>query len=366
MNTKLHLTLSGSLLSLSLLSTSAVALTPFEQLGEHLYFDENLSDPNGQACASCHLPETGFAEPGQNLPVSEGVIPGRFGGRNAPTSSYAVFFPPFELKGNTGIGGQFWDGRASTLADQAKGPFLNPVEMNNLKPGEPIHVGKARVLDDILASGYQNLFVQECGNVDLNDPASIDAAYDCLADAIAAFESTTALSPFTSKFDAVMAGTAQFTAQGEMGFDLFRGKAKCAHCHSNRTPEGAPAAIFTDNNYHNLGLPVNPVIAALIGVPQPVDLGLGGVHDDPRLYGSFKTSHLRNIAMTPPYMHNGVLKTLTEVVDFYNTRDIPGMWDEPEVPDNLDSKFLGDLKLTAEEVAAIVAFMETLTDGYTN
>jgi len=368
MNKKLWIVFAASFSVLSLTNNPAYALTPFEELGEFLYFDENLSDPNGQSCASCHHPTQGFADPDTNLPVSEGVITGRFGGRNAPTSSYAVFFPPFKLQGKKAIGGQFWDGRASTLADQAKGPFLNPVEMNNLKPGEADYVGKARVLQDIVDSDYQALFTQECGAVDLNSEQSINIAYDCMADAIGAFESTPILSPFTSKFDAVMAGTEQFTEQEEQGFALFSGKAKCSHCHSTSTPDGATAAIFTDNEYHNIGLPVNPEIATLIGEPQPVDLGLGGRSDipqEPRYRGKFKTSHLRNIALTPPYMHNGVLETLSEVVDFYNTRDIEGMWPPAEVPENLDSKFIGDLKLTPEEVAAIVAFMETLTDGYT-
>ena len=98
--------------------------------------------------------------------------------------------------------------------------------------------------------------------------------------------------------------------------------------------------------------------------PIPIDLGLGGITMDPKDNGRFKTPHLRNIALTSPYMHNGLLKTLKEVVNFYNTRDIPGMWDPPEVPENLDGKFLGDLGLTDEEENAIVAFMETFTDGF--
>ena len=114
-------------------------LTPIEQLGEFLYFDENLSEPFGQSCASCHLPDVGFDDPDDELPVSEGVISGLFGGRNSPSSAYAMYAPTFHFDEEEGlwIGGQFWDGRATgdvlgdPLADQALGPFLNPVEMAN-------------------------------------------------------------------------------------------------------------------------------------------------------------------------------------------------------------------------------------------
>ena len=111
-------------------SAQAAPLTAQEQLGKNIYFDAQLSEPAGQACASCHDTGAGFADPDRHLPVSEGVIPGRFGNRNSPSAAYATFFPPFTTKG--GIrGGQFWDGRAATLAEQAKGPLLNPLEMDN-------------------------------------------------------------------------------------------------------------------------------------------------------------------------------------------------------------------------------------------
>lgn len=369
MNKKLRTVFTISVFLSFLLSFNASALTPFEQLGSDIYFDTNLSDPDGQSCSSCHLPSAGFAEPDQNLPVSEGVIPGRFGGRNAPSASYAKFFPEFVLKGKTNAsGGQFWDGRASNLTEQAKGPFLNPVEMNNLKPGEADHVGKARVLLDIVNNQtYGATFVQECGSVDFESQTSIDAAYNCMATAIGAFEETNELSPFTSKFDAVQAGLATFTAQEQDGFSLFRGRGKCSNCHSTKALNNEPEPIFTDFNYHNIGLPHNPEIDVLLGSVQPPDLGIGSRADiqEPALYGKFKTTHLRNVELTAPYMHNGVLKTLKEVVNFYNTRDIEGVWPPAEVPDNMDGQFLGNLGLTDAEEDAIVAFMLTLTDGFT-
>lgn len=331
-------------------SGTANALSDKEALGKKLFFDENLSEPNGQACASCHLPSAGFADPDQQLPVSEGVIAGRFGGRNSPSASYAAFTPEFTLKG--GIkGGQFWDGRAANLVEQAKGPFLNPGEMNN--------PDKASVIADIAASTYAADFVAVYGAGALND---VDQAYDNVADAIASFERSTEVNPFTSKYDAVNAGLASFTAQEEKGFALFTGRAKCAHCHS--LGGGKRPDIFSDFSYHNIGLPRNTEYPFnLISNPE-ADLGLGAVLNNSKYNGQFKTSHLRNIAMTAPYMHNGVLKTLKEVVNFYNTRDILGVWPTPEVADNIDGKFMGDLGLTDEEENDIVLFMQTLTDGY--
>ena len=348
----------------------AQALSTQEELGKFLFFDANLSDPNGQACASCHDPNVGFAEPDQRLPVSEGVIPGRFGTRNAPAAAYAVFFPEFTLKGGV-QGGQFWDGRAANLTEQAKAPFLNPVEMNN--------PDKATVMADVLAATYyMTHFVPICGEIILSDPSSVEATYDCMAESIAAFEGTSELNPFTAKFDAVQAGAAQFTAQEQHGLDLFTGRGKCAHCHSfNRND---PFNTFTDSKFHNIGLPANREIFSLVG-GEFVDRGLGGFLNDPKEDGKFKTEHLRNIELTAPFMHNGVLDTLKQVVHFYNTRDVlppcdpalgnldPGFgtscWAEPEIPDNLDSSFVGDLGLTDEEEDAIVAFMLTLTDGWT-
>lgn len=332
-------------------STSISAALTKSQLGEKIFFDTNLSEPAGQSCASCHDPAFGFADPDQLLPVSEGVIPGRFGTRNSPSASYALFFPEFTLK--SGIkGGQFWDGRAANLTEQAKGPFLNPVEMNN--------PDKASVIVKIQASAYAIDFEAICG-----PSGNIIAAYDCMAEAIAEFETTQPFRQFNSKYDAVQAGLASFTAQEAEGLKLFTGTGKCSHCHD--LGSGKDPDIFTDAKFHNIGLPSNPEIF-LLRPDLPADfrdLGLGGEINEPSEFGKFKTTHLRNVALTPPYMHNGVLKTLKEVVNFYNTRDIPGMWPTPEVPETMDGQFLGDLGLTSAEEDAIVKFMETLSDGFT-
>ncbi len=360
LKTGIALCFSG-LMGLSISSAQATPLTPQESLGKMMFFDENLSEPNGQSCASCHHPDAGFADPDTHLPVSEGVILGLFGGRNSPSAAYAKFFPEFSYNNNVAIGGQFWDGRAANLTEQAKGPFLNPVEMAN--------PDKATVIADINASNYIGLFNQVCGST-----YDIDAAYNCVAESIAAYEKTEEVSPFTSKFDAVMAGQAQFTRLERQGRMLFNGRAKCSQCHTdnggmgrmngnNTTPSNTPV-LFTDFKYYNLGLPKNNEYPLNLQ-PSSIDLGLGGVLNIASENGKFKTPHLRNIANTPPYMHNGLLKTLKEVVNFYNTRDIPGLWDAPEVSENMETRRLGNLRLSSSQEDAIVAYMMTFTDAYT-
>ena len=343
-------------------SNAQAELSPQQLLGKFLFFDENLSEPEGQSCASCHHPDAGFADPDTHLPVSEGVIPGRFGGRNSPSAAYAVFFPEFSYINNVAIGGQFWDGRAANLTEQAKGPFLNPVEMNN--------PSKATVIADVQASSYVSLFEEVCGPI-----VDVDAAYDCTAEAIAAYEGTDELNKFTSKFDLVMAGQARFTRQERRGRMLFNGRALCNQCHLSGGMMGGMGGgmggssgpiLFTDFRYHNLGLPKNTEYPLDQQPANTVDLGLGGILGVASENGKFKTPHLRNIALTPPYMHNGLLKTLKEVVHFYNTRDIPGLWNPPEVAENVETRLLGNLGLTSSEEDAIVAFMLTFTDGYTS
>lgn len=344
-------------------------LTAQQSLGERLFKDTNLSDPHGQSCQSCHDPDAGFADPVGSLPVSEGANAGLFGTRNAPSAGYVAFTPTFTTK--RGIqGGQFWDGRAADLAEQARGPFLNPVEMAS---------SREQVLAEVEASDYSQDFLEVCGGSAFN-PQEVEASYICLSEAIAAYESTAIFSPFTSKFDAIQAGTATYTAQEKAGWDLFTGNAKCAHCHLVKVGAGSPI-LFTDFKYHNVGLPVNQDVFDLIG-SEFTDFGLGGPDhlNDPQDYGQFKDPHLRNIDLTAPYMHNGVLLTLKEVVHFYNTRDVLPLcnselgnqdpdfgtdcWAEPEFPETMDSSFLGNLNLTADEEDAIVAFLCTLTDGY--
>jgi len=338
-------------------------LTPKERLGKLLFFDPNLSNPSGQSCATCHSPDAGFGDPGQQLPVSRGAHPDRFGNRNDLTAAYAAFIPPLEFDEGEGmwIGGLFWDGRASNLAEQAKGPPLNPLEMAN-------HDTET-VVAAIRAADYRDLFIQVFGGDALDDP---DRAFDFFANAIAAYETTSELSPFDSKYDLYLAGEVQLTEQELRGLDIYEseGKGNCAACHPHQAaPNGSPP-LFTDFTYDNLGVPKNPEnpFYFLSSELNPagvdyVDLGLGPVVDDPDMNGLFRVPTLRNVALTPPYMHNGVFKTLFQAVAFYNSRDV-APWPLPEWPENVNRDELGDLGLTPQEIEDIVAFLRTLSDGY--
>lgn len=368
----------GILVIFAVLACVGVALADDvkEQLGGLLYFDEMLSINGNQACATCHLPPS-FADPRNaadpvNNPVSLGSIETLNGGRNAPTAAYALFSPPFHFDYEEGlyVGGQFWDGRASTLVDQAKGPFLNPVEM--------AMPDKAAVLDTVMSHDnpnynnykrwFRSVYDVSFNDVDLSDPIVVNALYDMVADAIGAFETTKPFRRFTSKFDYYLKGVVSLSEQEQRGLDLFNGKAMCNLCHISEPTELSDGEmippLFTDFTYDNLGIPKsdNPLIA-----DDPIDLGLGARTDlteDPAgQLGKFKVSTLRNIAITAPYGHNGFFATLEEIVHFYNTRDVEA-WPPPEVAQNVNVDELGDLGLTPEEEADVVAFLRTLTDGY--
>jgi len=287
------------------------------------------------------------------MAVFPGAVPTRAGTRNPPSAAYAFpspapnYYPDGE-EGLLYMGGQFWDGRAADLVEQAKGPFLNPVEMNN--PNKEAVVSKA------CSSHYGILFRMVYG-WPICDGTKTEQAYDAIADAIASYERSDEVNPFSSKYDLYLAGKARLTPQERLGLELFEGKAKCAQCH----PTGA-GAVFTDFSYDNLGIPKNLAIPAYEVNPSLVDRGLGdrlGSNED----GKFKVPTLRNIAEAPPYGHNGFFESLGEIVRFYNTRDVDD-WPEPEVPANVNTGELGNLGLTRAEENAIVAFLKTLSDGY--
>ena len=334
------------------------------ELGRKLFFDTNLSEPAGQSCASCHLPGAGFADPDRELPVSRGVHPDRFGDRNTPTIAYSLYSPKlyFDEEEQHYVGGQFHDGRASTLEEQAKQPFLNQVEMGNAD--EKAVVVKVRQAD------YAGDFDRVFGQGSLND---VEVAYDHIARAIAAFERTKLFHPFTSKYDYYLAGKVKLSPQEKKGLELFEAedKGNCAACHPSQPDEQGRPPLFTDFTYDNLGLPKNlesPFYQQSKefnpdGINH-IDIGLEKTTGRKEDRGKFKVTTLRNIALTPPYFHNGVFSSLRETVDFYNTRDTSSDWGKPEVTENVNTEELGDLGLSGEEVDAIVAFMKTLTDGY--
>jgi len=225
------------------------------------------------------------------------------------------------------------------------------------------------VAEKVRSSEYADLFREIYGTRAFDDPNN---AYNLIADAIAAYERSSELNQFNSKYDLYLAGKVALTQQELRGLALFEDedKAKCAECHPSEAGEDGTPPLFTDFTYDNLGVPQNPE-NPFYYLPKEfntdgvyfVDLGLGGKLGKPSENGKFKVPSLRNVAKTAPYLHNGIFKNLRQVVVFYNTRDV-GPWAPPEVRANVNREELGDLGLTEQEVDDIVAFMLTLTDNY--
>jgi cytochrome c peroxidase len=375
-----------------------------QQLGEKIFFDKNLSRPKGQSCADCHAPEVGWTGPDGKVNSGYGVYPGavkgRFGNRKPTTAAYATWSPPLHLTADGFVGGNFWDGRATgcllgnPAADQAQGPFLNPLEQNL--------PNARRVVEKICRGKYGQTFRALSQDIWKNSSickiGHTDLAYAVVAWAVAAFEHSSKVSPFSSKYDAFLAGKARLTDEEKRGMDLFNGKAQCSKCHpGNKDTQGQPPQ-FTDFTYDNLGIPANPEnpfynVAKKfnpLGIKW-VDPGLAGTLESLPQYAMLAAEHrgkhrvptLRNVDLRPnaefvkAFGHNGFFKSLEAIVHFYNTRDAlpdcarivkpaPGQncWPAPEVGKNLNKDELGDLKLTPKEEKALVTFLKTLSDGY--
>jgi len=361
----------ASLGSLAVCTVASAELTPIEELGKQLFFDDRLSTPPGQSCASCHDPATAFAGPISEINAHGAVYPGavrvRFGNRKPPTAAYASFSPDFHFDEGEGlyVGGMFWDGRALNTVEQAKGPFLNRVEQNN--------PNRRKVVLKVRKSAYAPLFWEVFGLDALDD---VDQAYQYIAEAIAAYEASPEVNPFSSKYDLYLAGEVDLTEQEMRGLEVYEGPAGCNACHPSRPAGDGTPPLFTDFTYDNLGVPRNPENPWYDMPPafNPdgedwIDYGLGGRIGEEDELGKMKVPTLRNVGERPfdefvqAYMHNGAFKSLLEVVDFYNTRDV-GDWPPPEVAENVNDEELGDLGLTDDEVLDLVTFLFTLTDGY--
>lgn len=339
------------------------ALSPKAMLGKLLFFDTSLSTPTGQSCASCHDPKAGFADPRQQIPVSEGAVRGRFVPRNTPTAAYAAFVPPRHIDKGITIGGLFHDGRANDLKAQATGPLLGALEMNN--------PSKQAIAAALRRTSYAQRFIVLYGPRALKNDARLFAY---ALDALVAYERSAEVNPFSSKYDLYLAGKVQLTASEARGLKIFEdeNKGNCAACHSSRADKQGRPPLFTDFSYDNLGVPANPKNPYLsLGKKwNPagrayVDLGLGGVTGKKSDHGKFRVPTLRNIALTAPYMHNGVFTKLKDVIAFYNSRDTnKKRWGAPEVAANVNREELGDLKLNKQEAKDLTAFLRTLSDGY--
>lgn len=392
------------LLTASIGTAAVQDLTPKEKLGKNLFFDK-ISDPDSMSCADCHAPAVGFTGPLPSInkggAVYRGAVPQRFGNRKPPSSAYATLSPNFSYDNvnDLFVGGNFWDGRATgeklgnPAADQALGPFLNPVEQNN--------PSKIAVCQQVAASKYATLFENVWGSLDCSMDG-VDLTYNRIGLSIAEYENSSEVNQFSSKYD-----KASLTPEEQSGLELFNGKGKCSGCHPSSEGPYSDKALFTDFTYDNLGIPKNPenpfyrmdkvFIDGLPINPQGInwiDIGLGGflkTRDEwaakaPENMGKHKVPTLRNVDKRPgneftkAYGHNGYFKSLKSIVHFYNTRDsIPecpdpfttekdalknNCWPAPEVSDNVNKDELGDLGLTDEQENDIVAFLKTLSDGY--
>ncbi|MCX5581649.1 cytochrome-c peroxidase [Kaistia terrae] len=356
----------GLAVSLSPGVASDTRPTALEALGAQLFVDPDLSWNRTQSCATCHDPDRGFIDPRDNAAggaVSLGDDGLSLGSRNTPTVTYATFTPPFH-KGANGdyFGGQFRDGRASDLEEQAGQPLLNPVEMG--MPDEA-HVvarlkGKAETAAAFRATFGDDIFEDE------------KRSFAALEKALAAFERGLAVSPFDSKYDRSLRGEYKMTDQEELGRVLFFSNqfTNCHLCHKSSATGGSASETFTNSSFNNIGVPANPALATAedhgLGARESA---LGGGHD-----GQFRTPGLRNVAITGPYMHNGVFKDLRTVIlfyDKYNSKSVRRQvnpetgrpWDASDIPADIARKELEfGPGLDDRRIDALVAFLKTLTD----
>ena len=317
------------------------------KLGRKIFLDTNLSQPRGQGCVSCHQPSAAFADPRQ---VSSGAVSSREGRRNSPTLMYAALIPGFAYEETftpdgdevyAFEGGLFHDGRARDLFEQVQKPFFDPTEMNLSDEG--------MLASRIRSSAYATDFRAWIGNDRWSDDTQVSYhVYRALVE----FLKEPFFRPFDARIDDYLDGDEDALSESEKrGLDVFRGVGKCADCHF-LTPNSWPQPLLSDFGYDNLGVPSRGARDAGLGER----LGLDEL-------GKFKAPTLRNIAVTAPYMHNGSIATLSEVMQFYNRRDLEAnRWGPTDYPQTVNREDMGDLKLTSQQVNDLVALMQAFTD----
>ncbi len=363
-------------------SVTESTLSDVALLGEKLFNDTTLSSTGKMSCASCHAKDS-FHAPFDGLAVQPGAEPGQETARNSPSLRYLRYNTSFSFdKEGTPTGGFTWDGRSISMADQARGPLLAANEMANTSIADVV----AKLSRSPNAAEFRRVFGADI----LSRPAD---AFDRLLLALQKYQQEDPdFAPFSSKFDLWLAGKVKFSEAEARGWALFNdpNKGNCAACHvSTSTGNGVPP-LFTDFTYDAVGAPRNTAIKANadaayydLGLCGPTRQDLTGRTD---LCGAFKVPSLRNVAKTGPYFHNGVFKTLVDTVRFYIRRDthpeefyplggdgLPLKFNDlpPEYRKNVNTteapynRTLGDEPaLNEAEIADLVTFLETLTDGY--
>jgi cytochrome c peroxidase len=448
-----------------------------ETLGELMAFDKNISVGRNQACGFCHMPYAGFSGPIPSVNLTmvgyPGSIPFLARVRVPQRHTYAPFFPVLQYNQEQALffGGNLWDSRATGYL--TRNPTAQQAQQPPVDPKEEGFPDTACVAFRLQQASYRSLFEEIWGegSLDIDFPAGTEdicnipggaakfgdnttpiqlsptsrthanAVYDDWGRSVSAYEQSTQVSAFSSKFDASLKGQYTMTADELAGYNLFNGKGNCNSCHvdgrgttlqsgqvDTSTTATANPPLFTCFGSANEGIPLNPRVAfyyedkpdAYGFTPNPYgfafrDLGMGNflrggfdtlpnpnenwIQYAPTVDGQFQVVTVRNVAMTPrqcptteagtgkPYFqkaffHNGYIKSLKQLVHFYNTRDTSfaypvtsghcpagtiervTCWPMKEVPNNLDTT-TGMLGLTDQEEDQIVAFLETLTDGYT-
>ncbi|GAA4342624.1 cytochrome c peroxidase [Pigmentiphaga soli] len=360
-------------------------------LGKQMFLDPSLSASGKQSCATCHSPAHDYGPPNDLAVQLGGADMTHHGRRAVPSLKYLQTVPAFiehyvpgEDEGDDSTdqgptGGLTWDGRSPTGRDQARIPLLDPDEMANTDP--------AAVVAKVKAAPYADTVRKLYGGHIFDDPAK---AFAAITEALEDFEHTPAeFFPFTSKFDAFVLGKAKLTPQETHGMMLFSSadKGNCSSCHTFSGPKTLP--VFNDFGLIALGVPRNPDIPANAD-PAYYDMGLCGpqrkdLSDHPEYCGLFRSPSLRNVATRTVFFHNGAFHSLRQVIEFYVQRDTnPEKW-YPKKPDgtidkfddlpvryrenvNMDPPFGGKPgdkpALDEAEIDDLIAFLQTLTDGY--
>ncbi len=317
-------------------------------MGKQIFLDTGLSYPPGLACLSCHRPEAAFADP---RPVSSGAAEGRKGIRNAPSLMYAALIPgiAFEdifLGDGTELyaweGGLFYDGSAQDQFEQVQRPFFDENEMN--LPDEASFASRLR------AAAYADDVRGLVGDQVWKDDSRLSyQAYRALVE----FLKQPFFRPFDARIDDYLEGNVHALTEAEKrGLTVFKEDGKCADCHF-LVANSWEKPLLSDYGYDNLGVPSR-------GAKDP---GLGGRTNNADELGQFRAPSLRNVSLTAPYMHNGSIETLQDVMEFYNKRDVePERWGPTDYPATVNHDDMGDLKLTEQQVSDLVVLMEAFTD----
>ena len=361
---------------------AAAPLSAQAALGEKIFADVSLSASGRQACAGCHSPDNAHS-PANDLSVQlGGPLLDQQGTRQAPSINYLSFNIAFffDTEG-TPTGGFFWDGRAASLGAQAGEPFVNPFEMAN--------TSVADVIDKLSRSTYAAEFRGVFGADIFSRPAD---AMTGVKLALAQYQREDSdFHPFSSKYDEFLRGKVGLSDQELRGLALFNNptRGNCIGCHPSGRGADGSFPLFTDFTYDNLGVPRNPLIARNAD-PTHFDLGLCGRPElaaRADLCGAFKVPSLRNVALRRVFFHNGRFSSLKDAITFYVQRDThPEKWYPLNADgsvnkfDDLPEKYRANVNtvevpynrhpgeapaLSDSEVDDVIAFLKTLSDGYT-